>query len=92
MTDYDNTNRFVLFKNEKKRDDKDPDRTGTLNVDGVEYFIDGWSWCYIRYKDTKLCSCKFTRRTSRRYFDSLRAIKYDTSPLYNSYSTCHRSR
>ena len=40
---YDNTNRGVLFVNEKKEDgDKKPDRTGSLNVDGVEYFLDGW--------------------------------------------------
>lgn len=43
MTDYDNTNRFVLFVNDKKGDDeRAPDRTGTLNVDGVEYYMDGW--------------------------------------------------
>lgn len=40
---YDNTNRGVLFINDKKEDgDKKPDRTGSLNVDGVEYFLDGW--------------------------------------------------
>ena len=40
---YDNTNRGVLFVNDKKEDgDKKPDRTGSLNVDGVEYFLDGW--------------------------------------------------
>jgi len=39
---YDNTNTFVLFVNDKKNNDKAPDRSGTLNVGGVEYFIDGW--------------------------------------------------
>lgn len=39
---YDNTNTFVLFVNDKQGNEKRPDRTGTLNVDGVEYFIDGW--------------------------------------------------
>ena len=45
MSDYDNTNTFVLFINDKKTkddDDRSPDRTGTLNVGGVEYFMDGW--------------------------------------------------
>ena len=43
MAEYDNTNRGVLFVNDKKEPgDKKPDRTGSLNVDGVEYFIDGW--------------------------------------------------
>ncbi|MUV13532.1 hypothetical protein [Noviluteimonas gilva] len=39
---YDNTNTFTLFVNDKDGNDKRPDRSGTLNVDGVEYFIDGW--------------------------------------------------
>jgi hypothetical protein len=42
MTEYDNTNSFVLFVNDKGDNDKRPDRTGTLNVDGIEYFMDGW--------------------------------------------------
>ena len=43
MATYDNTNRGVLFVNDKKENgDKKPDRTGSLNVDGVEYFLDGW--------------------------------------------------
>lgn len=40
---YDNTNRWAVWKNEvPKQDDRDPDYSGTLNVNGVEYFIDGW--------------------------------------------------
>jgi hypothetical protein len=39
---YDNTNRGVLFVNDRKEKDGQPDRTGSLNVDGVEYFLDGW--------------------------------------------------
>ncbi|HEY8879193.1 MAG TPA: hypothetical protein VIN03_16615 [Roseateles sp.] len=42
MTEYDNTNRGVLFVNDRKQRDSQPDRTGTLNVEGVEYFLDGW--------------------------------------------------
>lgn len=41
-TTYDNTNSFVLFKNDKGGNDKRPDRSGSLNVEGVEYFMDGW--------------------------------------------------
>lgn len=39
---YDNTNRFTLFKNENRQSDKSPEYGGTLNVDGVEYFINAW--------------------------------------------------
>lgn len=42
MTQYDNTNRGVMFINDRKSKDTHPDRTGTINVEGVEYFIDGW--------------------------------------------------
>lgn len=39
---FDNTNRFVLFKNDRKSLDTHPDYTGTINIDGIEYFLDGW--------------------------------------------------
>lgn len=42
MPEYDNRNTFTLFVNDKKGNEKAPDRSGTLNVDGVEYYIDGW--------------------------------------------------
>jgi hypothetical protein len=42
MKQYDNTNRGVLFKNDRKTKDTQPGYTGTLNVDGVEYFLDAW--------------------------------------------------
>lgn len=41
-TTYDNTDTFVLFIADKGDNDKRPDRTGSLNVGGVEYFMDGW--------------------------------------------------
>lgn len=39
---YDNTNRGAIFPNDRKTEEKHPDRTGSINVEGVEYFIDGW--------------------------------------------------
>ena len=42
MAEYDPTNRGALFINDRKEKDTQPDRTGSLNVDGVEYFLDGW--------------------------------------------------
>jgi hypothetical protein len=42
MSDYDNTNRGALFKNDRKEDDKDRDYSGTINVGGREYWLSGW--------------------------------------------------
>lgn len=39
---YDNRNTVSLFKNSKKESDKHPDYTGTLNVDGEEFYVDAW--------------------------------------------------
>ena len=43
MTQYDNTNRGSIWPNKKKRPDKqDADFTGSLNVGGVEYWVNAW--------------------------------------------------
>lgn len=39
---YTNENRGALFKNDKKTSDKHPDFSGTLDVGGVEHWINGW--------------------------------------------------
>ena len=43
MTQYDETNRFALFKNDRKEKDTHPDLTGTINVEGVEYYLNAWT-------------------------------------------------
>lgn len=39
---YDNTNTAVIFKNNKKENEKQPDYRGTINVDGRELEISLW--------------------------------------------------
>ena len=39
---YDNTNRGQIWKNEDKQKDTHPDFKGSLNVDGVEYWVSAW--------------------------------------------------
>lgn len=39
---YDNTNRGVLFRNDRKEGDKDRDYNGTINVDNTEYWLSAW--------------------------------------------------
>lgn len=42
MTQYDNTNRGTIAKNSRKEQDSHPDIAGSINVAGVEYWINGW--------------------------------------------------
>lgn len=42
MAQYDNTNTFTLFVNDKGENPKRPDWTGILNLDGVEFRLSGW--------------------------------------------------
>lgn len=44
MPEYDNTNKGVLFKNDQKdpNDDRDRDYQGTINIEGVEYWLSAW--------------------------------------------------
>lgn len=39
---YDNTNSGVLFENDQKGNEKAPNRKGTINVEGKEYWISAW--------------------------------------------------
>lgn len=42
MSNYDNTNSGALFKNDRKESEKHPDYKGSINVDGVEYWVSSW--------------------------------------------------
>ena len=42
MSQYDNTNSGMLFKNDKGDNEKRPDYKGSVNVGGVEYWLSGW--------------------------------------------------
>ena len=41
-TEYDNTNRGSIWKNHKRETDKHPHLTGTLNVEGKEFWVSAW--------------------------------------------------
>lgn len=51
--EYDNTNSGTLFDNERKEKETHPDFTGTLNVDGKEFWVSAW---------------KKTSKTGKRFF------------------------
>jgi uncharacterized protein (DUF736 family) len=42
VTTYDNTNSGALFRNDDKANDKSPDYRGTLDVGGIEHWLNGW--------------------------------------------------
>lgn len=39
---YDPTNRGALWKNDKRKNERSPVYTGTINVDGVDYYLNAW--------------------------------------------------
>lgn len=39
---YDNTNSGALFKNDRKEKESHPGYTGTVNIEGKEYWISAW--------------------------------------------------
>lgn len=39
---FDNTNRGAIWKNRDKKEDKHPDFKGSLNIDGVDYWVSAW--------------------------------------------------
>ena len=49
MPEYDNTNTGVLFTNDKGDNPKRPDRKGSINIEGTDYWLSGW----VREKDGK---------------------------------------
>ena len=39
---FDNTNRGALFRDDKKQSDKDRDYSGSINIEGREYWLSAW--------------------------------------------------
>jgi len=42
MSNYDETNRGAIWGNQKKETERHPDYTGSLNVEGKEYWVSAW--------------------------------------------------
>lgn len=57
---YDNTNTGALFPNDKRESDKHPQMKGSINVEGVEYWVSGWT--NVSKAGAKYQSLKLTRK------------------------------
>jgi len=44
MTDqtYDNTNQGALFRNDRRESERHPEYTGSINVEGKEFYLSAW--------------------------------------------------
>ncbi|MES2625925.1 MAG: hypothetical protein V4628_11655 [Pseudomonadota bacterium] len=42
MSQYDNTNKGTLGKNRRKEKDTHPSHTGSINIEGKEYWLSAW--------------------------------------------------
>ena len=68
MSDYDDTNRGALFKNERKETETHADYNGTINVGGQEFWLNAW------LKESK---------TGKKFF-SLSVKPKEAKPMSNS--------
>ncbi len=39
---YDNTNRGILSRNDRREKDTHPEYRGSINVDGIDYWLSAW--------------------------------------------------
>ena len=70
MSDYNNTNKGSLFKNDKGDNPKRPDYQGKINIDGTDYKLSAWLQTpknggakYMALKITEASSTGFTPKT-----------------------------
>lgn len=42
MSEYSEENRGIISKNERKSKETHPDITGSINIEGTKFFLDGW--------------------------------------------------
>jgi len=61
--EYDNTNRGVMFKNDRKEKETHPDLKGSINIDGKEFWLSGWS--KVTGKGDKRLSLSVTPKESQ---------------------------
>jgi hypothetical protein len=77
MTEFDNTNKGVLFFNEKKEKDSHPDFKGNFtDHSGTEYWVSGWK--KISKEKQKYISLSFTPKETEADPKKPKETKTDT--------------
>ncbi len=76
MADYDDTNRGVLFKNDKKESKKHPDYTGKINVGGKEMRIAAWIKEGQKGKFMSLMVSEFQKQEAPKYSNRSGSLAY----------------
>jgi uncharacterized protein (DUF736 family) len=67
MTEYNNENRGVLYRNGNKTSDNHPDYSGSVNVDGADFWLSGW--------------IKESKKDGKKFFSLSVKPKNDTKPI-----------
>jgi len=87
MTSYDNTNKGTIAKNTRKTEDNHPDIAGSINVDGKDFWINGWQ------KTNSRDGSKFYSLTVKPKQERAQEIRREASkPSYAERSGGGRSR
>lgn len=60
MTEYNNNMRGVLFRNNRKEKDSQPDHTGSCEIDGIQYWVS--AWIDVSKKGNKFFSMSYKRK------------------------------
>jgi len=66
MPEYDKNNRGVLFKNDRKESENQPDYKGSSEVNGVEYWVS--AWIKTSKQGMEFYSLAFTPKNERREY------------------------
>jgi hypothetical protein len=57
------SNSGILFRNTKKQKSTDPDTKGDADVDGIKYWVNGWT--HVDKNGNKYLTFRLTKKTSR---------------------------
>ncbi len=81
MSEYDNTNRGQIWKNDKQTTDKHPDFTGSINVEGKEYWVSAWKRKPDANPKAPALSFSITLKEDKPANNAAPAVELDEDPL-----------